>query len=181
MATSRKARRTRKTSRTTKIGAAGLHPVFGPVTDPGPDGLGGGWGGLGGGWGGAWHFGPVADPGPGFGGWRGSVFGPIDPGALDASTVKQLAALRVRRLNAAARSLEEQAAIADEEFKLLSRAPDKLRIDRARLPPHIDFGDPVPDLRPIDILRYVYELRGAAVQRTVAYLKEAAKAVEAAS
>ncbi len=180
MAKRRTARTTRQPPRRTKLGAGGLHPVFGPITDPGPDDIGGGWGGWGAGWGGGWHFGPVADPGPGFGGWRGSLFGPIDRSVLDPAAVKQLAALRVRRINVAIRSLEEQGAIADEEFRLMSRFSDDLRIDKGRLPPHIDPGDPVPELRPIDVIRYVYELRTAALQRTIAYLKESVKAIEAA-
>lgn len=180
MATRRTARTRRQPSRTSKAGATGLHPVFGPIADPGPDHIGGGLGGLGGGWGGAWHFGPVADPGPIFGGWRGSLFGPVDRSALDAAAAKQLAALRVRRLTVAIRSLEEQAALADEEFKALSRVADNLRIERARLPPWIDFGDPAPELRPIDVIRYVHELRAAALQRTISFLKESARAGEGA-
>lgn len=166
----------RATSGSVKLaGRRGLHPVFGPIADPGPGDLGGGWGGWGG-----WHGGPVADPGPGFGGWRGSLFGAIDRNVLDAAAQKQITALRVRRIGIVATALEQQAAVMDEEFKLLSRLADRLQIDKAQLPPWVDPGDPVPELRPVDFLRYVYELRTAVLQRTIAYVKDSMKAVEGA-
>ncbi|ACG75195.1 conserved hypothetical protein [Anaeromyxobacter sp. K] len=180
MATRKKARATRKASRRAKVPTRGLHPVFGPIPDPGPEALAGGIAGLRGPWAGGWHFGPVADPGPGFGSWRDSLFGRIDRGALDAAALKQMADLRVRRIRAAARAMQEQLELTEEEFKLLARFPDKLQIDPARLPPHLDPGDPPPELRPIDFLRFVRDHRVAALKQTIEYLNASAVAIEAA-
>ena len=155
----------------------GLHPVFGPVADPGPDDIFGGWGG-GGGWRPGWH-GPVVDPGPPFHGWLGTVIRPIEREALDPAVVKNLSALRVRRLKASIRALEERAAIAQEEFKLLSQLGDKLEVDVSQLPPWVDPGDPPPELRPLHFLRYVHELRAAYIQQTIAYMQESVKAIQA--
>ena len=159
-------------------GLGGLHPVFGPVADPGPDigGGWGGWGGGGGGWGG-WHGGPVADPGPGF--WRGSILGALDLTALAPEAMKQLSEFRVRRINASISALEEQLAIAKSEFDLVSRFAGKVQIDRLKIPP-FGPGDPVPELRAIEFIRFIYDLRVAPIQRTIDFLKASAKAVEAA-
>ncbi len=150
-----------------------LHPAFGPVADPGPDDIFGGWGG----WRPGWH-GPVVDPGPPFHGWFGTVIHPIEREMLDAVALKDMGALRVRRLKASIRALEEHAAIAKEEFTVLSRLGDKLQVDESQIPPFINPGDPAPELRPIDLLRYLYELRADFIQRTIAYMQESVKAIE---
>lgn len=184
MATRKKARAAKATRRT-RSAAIGIHPVFGPVTDPGPDAPGGGlwgFGGAGGILGGAFHhFGPVADPGPGFGSWRDSLFGRVDRGALDAAALKQMADLRARRIRAIARAMEEQLELTEEEFKLLARFPEKLQLERARHLPYLDQGDPPPELRPIDFLRFVRDHRVAGLKQAIEYLNASAIAVEQAA
>ncbi|MFY3743269.1 hypothetical protein ACOQFB_05125 [Anaeromyxobacter sp. Red801] len=176
MATRKKARATRKVSRSAKVPTRGLHPVFGPIADPGPEALAGSIAALGGPWAGAWHFGPVADPGPGFGSWRDSLFGRIDRGTLDAAALRQMADLRVRRIRGAVRALEEQLELTEEEFKLLARFPEKLQ---PRVPPFDPGGDPPPELRPIDFLRFVRDRQVASLKQAIEYLNASAVAIEA--
>ena len=163
----------RKSTRTVKRktpARPGLHPVFGPVADPGPSGFGpvaDPGPGLG-------HFGPVADPGPGF--WH-SAADRVERSKLAAEDRKALNDLRLRRVNAAIAALEAQAQVADQELELLSRKGVILSLPE-QLHPRWPQGDPGPELAPIDRLRFVHDVRMSVLRRTVQYLKDTAKAIE---
>lgn len=175
MATKRKAAAVGSKGR---LQAGGIHPVFGSIADPGSDDWGGG---SGGGWAGHispgfLHFGPVADPAPFLRG-RASLVATVDPRTLDAATQRQVAALRARGLRATIKALREQVVIAGEELKLLSRSKS-IRLGPAVVSP-IDPGDPVLDIRPLDFIRYLHDLRVSALERTITFLEDSAKAIEA--
>jgi hypothetical protein len=165
------------TRRVTTKAPGGLHPVFGPVADPAPDfGRGHIYGG---GWLPAWSS-PIADPVPPFaaGGWRTSLAAAVDRQKLDDASIRQLTALRAKRVAATIAALEQEAAILESEWAVLSKVGPGLVVPGPHLPDGPHGGDPVPEIRPVDFVRYLYEARAAALQHTIAFLNQARSAIE---
>jgi len=162
---------------TTKIQER-FHPVFGPVADPAPHfGLGhidpGAWLPR------PWPW-PIPDPAPPFavGGWRQSLAAQVDRQQLDPESVKQLTALRARRVAASIVALEQEAKILDAEWATLQKLGPKLTFPGPVGP--VGPGDPAPEIKPVDFLRFAYEARSAALTHTIGFLRQMQAAIEGA-
>jgi hypothetical protein len=157
-------RNTVKKSRGKTKFPGGIHPVFGPVADPAP------------------HFwtGPQIDPAPPLhsGGWRESLVNFVNREKLDANSALQLKALRIQRLHADIATFEQRVRILESEWAILAKRPAELQIDRSKFPGFPDPGDPAPEIRPIDFIRYVFDMRSSVLTRTIKFLKDSLAMIE---
>jgi hypothetical protein len=173
MATTTKTRKKPAKGKTPQSIEGKLNLIFGPVADPAPDSIGGhGWP-----WPWPWpHWpGPGPDPVPAF----RSLLDRADRKALPDAAVRQLGSLRSRQIDATIQYLEAHAAIAKEEWDVLARQPEEVqRAAIAGLRPPWWPGDPVPEIKPIDLLKYLHDLRSQGLDQTIALLKQAAAAIK---
>ncbi len=165
------------TRRVATRAAATFHPVFGPVADPGPVFGSGHFPGVD--WG-PWHWhGPIPDPAPPFdvGGWRTSLAALLDRQKLSEATVQQLSALRAKRVAANIAGLEQEAKFLDAEWGILSKVAPGL-VFPTRIPEGPQPGDPAPEIKPVDFVRYQYEARAAELAHRIGFLKQVHAAIE---